>query len=166
MKKMKYKFSVRVGSIDENINFIIKILKKYLDIKLFNKLNYLIYSANSNVYLKCECLHIFYTEENLDINFNCFEYATEFHHINFILHRYILYLLHLVKCFKAYYVEDYIHDLLSVKQKHRNIKELSMKKSKFHSFVYFYSQVNRNKFKWIFLRLKRIRGKEYEDFSI
>jgi hypothetical protein len=59
-------------------NSFILFLKKYFNVELSDKPDFLIYSAYGNTHLSYDCIKIFYTAENVRPNFNYCDYALSF----------------------------------------------------------------------------------------
>jgi len=82
------KINIKICNLDQNDKtsygyFILKTLKKYYDVKLSNKPDYIFYNESTNEYLKYNCIRIFYTGENISPNFNLCDYAIGFDYLNF-----------------------------------------------------------------------------------
>lgn len=135
MKKIKIWFSGMSGNFNPDNNFIINILKKYYEVELSEKPDYLFYSVNSMDYLKYNCIRIFYTAENLTPDFNICDYAIGFHYLDFD-DRYIRFPLYLVDDFTVYSNDNYANDLFRTVHKHERAARAMKEKTDFCSFVY------------------------------
>lgn len=142
MKKIKIKFSGMTGNFDPQDNFITKILKKYYEVELSDKPDYLIYSVNSKDYLNYQCVRIYFTPENLVPDFNICDYAIGFSNLVFE-DRYIRLPLYLIDSFVAYSEDNYGQDLQRALKKHIQTEECIKQKKEFCSFVYSNSKAAR-----------------------
>lgn len=126
-KKIKVKFTGFWPGFDENNNFIINPLRKKYDVILSSNPQYLFSSCFNDDYLDYECIRIFYTGENLCPDFNAFDYAIGFEHMQYG-DRYIRYPLYVIP-------EIYGEDYDKMTEKHRNAEETAKAKTDFCSFV-------------------------------
>ncbi len=77
-KRIKIKFVDFWGHWNENDNFIVNCLKKYYDVEISNKPDYVFFSTFNGLFEHMEfadCVKIFYTQENLCPDFNYADYA-------------------------------------------------------------------------------------------
>lgn len=83
-KTIKINFCDWFSDFDKDDNFIINILKKYYEIKISEKPDFLFYSCFGADHLNyADCVKIFYTGENVLPNFNECDYGISFDYINF-----------------------------------------------------------------------------------
>lgn len=87
MKKIKVKYC-KYGNTDENTPltynyFVHTILKKYYDVEISEKPDYIFFYESAYEYLNYDCIRIFNTGENISPNFNLCDYATGIDYIDF-----------------------------------------------------------------------------------
>lgn len=81
---MKYKIKfVDWWECDIKETFLYKFLDKHFDIELSEEPDFVICSCFGDEYLKYKCIKIFYTAENTVPDFNLYDYAIGFDHIEF-----------------------------------------------------------------------------------
>lgn len=82
------KIHIKICDFDPNNEysygyFLLKILRKYYNVELSEKPDYIFYHESSFEHLKYNGIKIFYTGENISPNFNLCDYAISFDYINF-----------------------------------------------------------------------------------
>lgn len=127
MRQIKVKFVGFWPEFDANDNFIINSLRKKYDIVLSEEPEYLFSSCFSDDYLDYDCVRIFYTGENLCPDFNAFDYAIGFEHMEYG-DRYLRYPNYMIP-------EIYGDDFIRMKEKHYNAEDTYKTKTEFCSFV-------------------------------
>lgn len=135
MKEIRLSLSGMVGYSNPEDFFIINCLKKRYQVSIVENPDYLIYSQNSEDYLKHKCVRIFYTVENLVPDFNICDYGIGFQYLNFE-DRYMRFPVYLNDGFKAYVGDNYGSDLHFARHKHENAEDTFRAKTEFCSFVY------------------------------
>jgi len=126
-KRIKIKFAGFWPEFDEENNFIINPLKKYCEVILSEKPQYLFSSCFSDDYLDFDCVRIFYTGENLCPDFNAFDYAIGYEYMEYG-DRYLRYPNYMIP-------EIYGSDFKRMQEKHLDAAESLKKKTDFCSFV-------------------------------
>ncbi len=126
-KRIRVKFVGFWPDFEENNNFLINALRKHYEVVLSEEPQYLFSSCFSDDYLDYDCVRIFYTGENLCPDFNAFDYAIGFEHMEYG-DRYLRYPNYRIP-------ELYGQDFRRMLDKHRNASEALKEKTGFCSFV-------------------------------
>ena len=87
MKTIRVKF-LKFGNTDQTTpgtyaNFFYSLLKKYYNVEISDKPDYIFYNEANDAHLKYDCVKIFYTGENVSPDFNFCDYAIGFDWLDF-----------------------------------------------------------------------------------